>query len=355
MPSYGLDIDGVLADFERTARHLLEHHRGYENLQVSNGWNAISHQVSRRDWSWLWEEGHRYGLFRICPKVPGALFGVRSLANTGDISYVTSRPGWAANDTRFWLTLHDFPPGTLHVVSEHPKSSVPCDVYIDDKPENCSELACNTSARVLLFDQPWNRHETPPGVERVHGWDETVRRARVQPSEHPPVIGLTGYARSGKDSVAAVLAEYGYRRAAFADALKDIATAIGWDGSKGALPNCGRCGMLQGRRLLQVLGSEGCREHLGDDVWIRALERKLTPGLRWAISDVRYLNEAEAIRRMGGEVWRVSRPGTAPDGHASETGVDEITPDRTIYNYSTLEDLAVSVRHALPQGEETRV
>jgi hypothetical protein len=40
---------------------------------------------------------------------------------------------------------------------------------------------------------------------------------------HQPLVGLVGYARSGKDTFAAAL---GYRRLAFADPLKELALAV---------------------------------------------------------------------------------------------------------------------------------
>ncbi|HET9691813.1 MAG TPA: hypothetical protein VFP61_11725, partial [Acidimicrobiales bacterium] len=36
------------------------------------------------------------------------------------------------------------------------------------------------------------------------------------------IIALSGYARAGKDTVAEILADHGYRRAAFADPLKQV-------------------------------------------------------------------------------------------------------------------------------------
>ena len=166
----------------------------------------------------------------------------------------------------------------------------------------------------------------------------------------PRIIGLSGYARSGKDSVGAVLAPHGYTPVSFASALKAIATEIGWGGSKATGGACPCCGVLGGRRLLQVLGTEGCRAHLGEDVWVRALERQLRPGSRYVVTDCRFAEEATAVRRWGGEVWRIVRPGTSSDGHASEEGVDAIEPDRVVDNAGTLGDLRVRVESLLGVG-----
>jgi hypothetical protein len=142
------------------------------------------------------------------------------------------------------------------------------------------------------------------------------------------LVGVTGYAQHGKDTVASLLvSEYGYVRVAFADALKELAYAMnpsipgigrlqsivdeqGWEGAK-TYPEV--------RRILQVLGT-AARDILGDDVWLRAAEKKmLSARAPVVISDVRFPNEAEFLRRHGGELWRVLR--LNPDGTDYDNGV----------------------------------
>ena len=183
------------------------------------------------------------------------------------------------------------------------------------------------------------------------------------------LIGLSGYARSGKDTVAAILVEqYGFTRIAFAAPLKAIAADLdpwamshpggsirlsdllhwydddldlddkltaGWEYAK-RYPEI--------RRLLQNLGV-ACREHLDPDVWVMAAMRKAEHYDRVVISDVRFQNEAKAIRLVGGEVWRINRPGVdAVNGHISEHDLDGWRFDRHVDNGGTLFDLSVTVR-----------
>lgn len=161
------------------------------------------------------------------------------------------------------------------------------------------------------------------------------------------LIGLTGHKGSGKDEVAKILARFGYIRVAFADPLKAVAYEIGWDGSKEDLEDCPSCGMLRGRRLLQVLGSEGIRQHVADDAWIQAATKTIAPLDRVVITDVRFLNEAEFVHNAGGLVWKVIRPGYEGDAHASERELEEIEADAIVVNDSTLRDLAIAVGCAL--------
>lgn len=128
----------------------------------------------------------------------------------------------------------------------------------------------------------------------------------------PRLVGLAGYARSGKDTAAGALVDLGYDRRGFADALKLLAARIGWDGRKDDA----------GRKLLQDLGV-GARDLLGADVWVDALMSTLTGPT--VITDVRFPNEVDAICDRGGVVLRIWRPGVGPAlGHVSETALDRL-------------------------------
>jgi len=128
----------------------------------------------------------------------------------------------------------------------------------------------------------------------------------------PRLVGLAGYACSGKDTAASALVDLGYERRGFADALKLLATCVGWDGAKDDA----------GRRLLQDLGV-GARDILGADVWVDALMSTLAGPT--VITDVRFSNEVDAICDRGGVVLRIWRPGVEPArGHVSETSLDRM-------------------------------
>lgn len=153
------------------------------------------------------------------------------------------------------------------------------------------------------------------------------------------LIGLVGYAGSGKDEAAKYLVEErGFTRVAFADPLKAVASAIGWDGRKDDI----------GRRLLQDLGL-AARQYINADVWLNAgLETiDATPG-SVVVTDCRFQNEIDAIRARGGVVWRVDRPGVGPaNGHVSEHEWTTIEPDAVIVNDGTIRDLRERMREAM--------
>lgn len=142
------------------------------------------------------------------------------------------------------------------------------------------------------------------------------------------LIGMIGFAGAGKDTAAEALLGRGFERRAFADALKAVALAMGWDGVKDE----------RGRRFLQDLGL-ACREHIHERVWLDAALRDIE-GRDVVITDVRFLNEAEAVREAGGILVRVVRPGVGPaNDHVSELQLLEWPADITLTNAASPADL----------------
>lgn len=145
----------------------------------------------------------------------------------------------------------------------------------------------------------------------------------VDPQERL-VVGLMGFAGVGKDTAAEGLVERGWTRVAFATPLKKIATHIGWNGKKDA----------HGRVLLQHLGV-AVRDHVHPDAWVWAAERTIdaTDG-DVVVTDVRFPNEAEMVRRYGGLLVRVRRPGfeRPVNGHVSETAWHGVESDLVVEN-----------------------
>ncbi len=175
------------------------------------------------------------------------------------------------------------------------------------------------------------------------------------------LVGLSGYAQSGKDTAARVLMEhFGFQRIAFADKLRDVLYALnpvvewvdrapmgwnrpqydrdsvqdvvdrkGWERAKQEHPAI--------RELLQRLGTEAGRKVLGESVWVDAAMSQVVPGGRYVFTDVRFPNEYDAIKAAGGEVWRIERAGTAAvNRHPSETALDGFVFDRVVYNSAGL-------------------
>lgn len=171
------------------------------------------------------------------------------------------------------------------------------------------------------------------------------------------LIGLTGFAASGKDEFADKLVEeFGYTKVGFADALykmalwvnppiggstlADVVAELGWTEAK-QYPEV--------REFLQKLGTEGVREILGEDAWVNALmpsvDKMLMDKENVVITNVRFKNEALAILDRDGLLLRVKRHGVGPaNSHSSEGGEAFEFSHGTVENNGSKEDLAVAAK-----------
>jgi hypothetical protein len=194
------------------------------------------------------------------------------------------------------------------------------------------------------------------------------------------LIGICGRKRHGKDSVGRILRDnFSFRTTAFADPIKRIAMdvyGLSWEQCYGDGPEKEEVESKWGlspRVIMQRIGTEVGRS-IHTDTWVRHtldnirsaadgkgfVERDdvgrrfnriplTVASTLWAVTDVRFPNEAEAIRVAGGTVLKVVRPslGAPTDEHSSETSVDQVVADHTVVNDGTLEALHDRVVEAL--------
>lgn len=172
----------------------------------------------------------------------------------------------------------------------------------------------------------------------------------------PPVIGIAGRARVGKDTLASFIeAEYGGYRYSLATPIRHMLRAgLGidldddyWAARKEqVLPGLGH----SPRTLMQTLGTEWGRNTIHPDLWVvlaHAVLTRMGPGM--IVSDVRFDNEAAWIRREKGVVIHLYRD-DAPEvaAHTSENGVSVRPEDIQLYNRGSLEDLQFAVTKLWP-------
>ena len=180
-----LDCDGVLYEFERTARYMERAYRGYAREgpmgKESTRWDYIKEHVKPEDWNWLWSVAVKLGLWRYGHVVQGALKGIQELTKAGhELIVITARPTNAIPDTVAWLNFIQKPEAGvfftgIHILSNgEPKSIIKADVLVDDKPENVWEWM-EAGRIAILFDRPWNR--TPlatDAIVRARDWPDVV-------------------------------------------------------------------------------------------------------------------------------------------------------------------------------------
>lgn len=90
---------------------------------------------------------------------------------------------------------------------------------------------------------------------------------------------------------------------------------------------------MTNREFLQYFGTEVGRS-IDKDLWIKALMYSYgrDKESHWIVPDVRFPNEADAIRNAGGVLWKIERDGSGAGNHISEKLIDDIMVDIIIEN-----------------------
>jgi hypothetical protein len=181
----------------------------------------------------------------------------------------------------------------------------------------------------------------------------------------PLLVGLCSPAMgSGKTTVAEILErQHGFVRNPLAFTLKEMTetflTSVGfspYDARELILdPELKEApikelGGVTPRHLMQTLGTEWGRNCIHENVWVEVCIHRakywLRQGRSVVIDDVRFPNEADAIRAAGGIIIRVIRPGAhVTSSHASEGALDSYEVDHQLMNQSTAENLIHYVNH----------
>jgi hypothetical protein len=180
------------------------------------------------------------------------------------------------------------------------------------------------------------------------------------------VIGLTGYARAGKDTVADYLVrQYGFDKRRFADPIKDmlrrldpIVGATSADGQVRVEDLYRRYGNDEAikaspygeemRGLWQRLGTD-CVRTVDELFWVRVTIASLgNPDGRYVFADCRFPDEAAAVTGLGGQLWNIRRAAVGvPSAHISEAHAGRLGENLTLENGGTFADLFALVDAAV--------
>lgn len=174
------------------------------------------------------------------------------------------------------------------------------------------------------------------------------------------IIGITGKARSGKDTAGDVLyKKQGFYKMAFAkpikDALERMFLAYKPEFNFGQNKEDNLEGLdVSPRVLAQTLGTEWGRNIIHEDIWVKIMEkrintmRELTNVKGFVITDVRFENEAQWVRASEGILIHITREDIKDVAeHSSENGIKPVEGDKMIINNGTIEDLHKNVIEAV--------
>ena len=163
------------------------------------------------------------------------------------------------------------------------------------------------------------------------------------------IIGLSGYAGSGKSTAAQALIGYGWHPRKFAAPLKGMLQFF--LAYQGAAPDH-IARMIEGdmkevlsvmlggqtpRHAMQTLGTEWGRGWMSESLWVDAAMRNM-PG-HTVFDDCRFENEAKAIRDRGGKIIQVTRTGVG--GTSTHPSECLPVPDLILNNDSTPEEMVL--------------
>lgn len=207
--------------------------------------------------------------------------------------------------------------------------------------------------------------------------------------EPTPLVGFVGLKRSGKDTAAQALVNRGWTRMAFADLLKEmsmqlrgvwvqvpagveldavipsvgggllgrgggfaqyhyVVDALGMEKAKDLVPDV--------RTLLQTLGTDCVRGTFGSTAWVELAEQNiheaLTRGESVVLTDVRFDEELDLVRRLGGitiGVWRgdLDSLGEALESEGERVGGDTHESETNTYHLLNWCDFIVCNRGSI--------
>lgn len=189
------------------------------------------------------------------------------------------------------------------------------------------------------------------------------------------LIGVTGWKRSGKNTVGDIFAELlpgEVEMISFAEPLKkytyDHNQMVGWDQInqrpyllQEAVDKYGwekaKDLFSEVRRALQFMGTEVFRNNVSITYWTDLAKEQIdaahAAGKHAIVTDVRFPNEGDLIREWGGLSFRVMRPEVEPDPtqplHSSEAAILQIPVDAEIDNSGSLDELRTATKTALFQ------
>jgi len=180
LPRVLLDVDNVLADFDRaTAEALVSLGGPHIDPAESTQWD-IMQMVPEELQDAMWRIWRSPGYCMSIQPYPEAEDAVRRLRQVSEVFFVTGQmPGsrvwpWERHQ---WLKGH-FDATQEEIVLTWAKYLIEGDVIVEDRPVFYDKWATyHPDALAILWAQPYNASvELPPNGIRTDSWDEVIHR-----------------------------------------------------------------------------------------------------------------------------------------------------------------------------------
>lgn len=194
MKSLCIDIDNVIAQTDEVMRRVIAEYSAervqltYEDIEHFNYFeckDSKGNVVSKEEWKHIHEIFSEPRYLWLIQPFPGAIEGLRQLAQRYELHFATSRIPKARRVTVEWLESHDFPAHDLHFLKHREKhaSFRPFTAAIEDDYDQAKAFA-DSGSPCFLIRHPWNQEK--PAVDRIQ-WVDTWTELTERLLERPPI------------------------------------------------------------------------------------------------------------------------------------------------------------------------
>jgi len=176
----GMDIDGVLADFVSPFLQLLERRGGGKPIDPAmiTDPNFQSHPFLTREiiYDCMVDASYDPEFWRVLAPLPSQSQwqSLNRLNHEHDLAFITHR--WVRDTfdvnqvTCDWLRRQGIDDPVVHFTQEKKSQLVnhlKVELFVDDRHENCEDVATQTDAVVMMPLRPYNRGFDHPKVQRI--------------------------------------------------------------------------------------------------------------------------------------------------------------------------------------------
>lgn len=170
---YGIDIDGVLANFVKAFRHAmrlapvpLTQRQTYDLEHPWRTYDYCKDVVGPENWKWFWNEAiPKLRVYTRAPVLGEETRWLNRLAVKNPVYLITSRSSEPAQ-TYEWLGINGVTANGV-IIAAKPElklgfvNALQLEAFVDDSPTTVLDMAGKTEAQLYLFDSAWSKDISP--------------------------------------------------------------------------------------------------------------------------------------------------------------------------------------------------